>query len=593
MSANSKMREELKFQQRWEFRRGDSDFDSSTDDSKSNLGGAPARNKRKLISSSVVVNNDETCEASRFQQKGNNNDPCISGQFELGKAEKGKRGRVKKDNLAHNEKKRGSRSRKEVPQKKGKTTANECAALDDLKNYMNSLLGELKVTRKNLLLWMREEMQKLVAEEKASESEWKEGSFRGDTVQLQPLNNPEDNARVQYPNFLGKNIQLQQPNNFEYVQGKDQGKFEENMHMQHLTNLEENAEVLPQKHPKEKIQLEPQKRIRSRPGARNSNGDSLKKFGNSKKSADSNNYIPSLEDKVDYSQAIVLVTPTEENGEDRLALSDKSKSKSGPSDQNLQAQQQKSIVLAIRAQNCNSRSSVKNAKGKKAASSNRHSQVSDNQIDYSQAIESITSAERDKGERPGLYVEPKFSSDSFSQVASSMYLTLPSVLTKPHIANHRPDTSSFSYKQPRIAQNQTGINSERSNLMIGSTSHLGYFQGMQPEERSRYSHYAQMNSRDTSFFNQSNTTSSIVGNGFTVPLQAVSGGFIIPNQFDLENLPRENNNTLGLTMNEGAIRFSGGGYSLPEPYIANFRSHSNYRTEGRLITYQDSCRFQK
>lgn len=116
---------------------------------------------------------------------------------------------------------------------------------------------------------------------------------------------------------------------------------------------------------------------------------------------------------------------------------------------------------------------------------------------------------------------------------------------------------------------------------------------MQPEERSRYSHYAQMNPRDINFFNQNNSTTSIVGSGFSVPLQAVSGGFIIPNQFDLENLPRENNNTLGLTMNEGAIRFSGGGYSLPDPYIANFHSHSNYRTDGRLMTYQDSCRFPK
>lgn len=577
------MREELKFHQRWEFRRGDSDFDSSTDNSKSSLGGGSASNKRKLVSSLVLVDNGETCEASKFQQNGNN-DSCISGQFELGKAEKGKRRRSKNDNLAHNEKKRGSRNRKEVSPNKGKTTTNECSALDDLKNYMNSLLGELKVTRKDLLLWMRKELEKLVAEEKASESERNEGSFH-----LQHQNNSEDNERVQYQSLLGKNIQVQQPNSFEdYVQGNEQSKFEEN-----VTNMENTDVQQPQKNFKENNPLARQKRIRSRPGSQNSNGGCFKKSGNNKKSLDSNNHIPALGDKVDYSQAIVLVTPTEKNGEDRLALSDKSKPKARPSDQNLQAQQQKSVVLAIRAQNCSTGSPVKNAKGKKAASSNSTCQAADKQIDYSQAIESIPLAERDKGERSGLYVEPKFSSDSFNQVASSMYLTLPSVLAKPHIANHRPDTSSFSYMQPRIAQNQAGISSERSNLILGSTSHLGYFQGMQPEERSRYSHYAQMNPRDINFFNQNNSTTSIVGSGFSVPLQAVSGGFIIPNQFDLENLPRENNNTLGLTMNEGAIRFSGGGYSLPDPYIANFHSHSNYRTDGRLMTYQDSCRFPK
>ncbi|KAJ9173633.1 hypothetical protein P3X46_016749 [Hevea brasiliensis] len=579
------MGEELKFQRLWEFRRGNSDFDSSTDDCKSSLGGEPACSKSTLVSCMVPVGKDETSKASRFQQKGNN-EPCISGQFEIGKAEKGKERTSKKDN-EDNEKKRGSRSRKKVPQKKSKTTANGGAALDDLNNYMNSLLEELKVTRKNLLSWMREEMEKLMAEEKASESESEEIK-----TQLQHQNNLKDNAQVQCQNILGKDIQVQHPSFFdECGQGNHQSKFEENAHLQDLTNLEDNPGVMSQKNSKEKAQLQRQKRARSCPGTRNSNGISFERFGNKKKSADSNNFTPALEDQVDYSQEIVLATPSDENGEARVAFSEKSKSKSGTSDQNEQVQQQKSIVLALRAQKCNSRSPVKNAKGKKAANSNNHRQVPNNQVDYNQAIESIASAERDKGERSGFYVEPNFSSDSFNQVASSMYLTIPSVLTKAPILNHRPDTSSFSYMQPRIVQNQIGINSERSNLIMSSTSHLGYFQGMQPEE-SRY--YGQMSSRDIGWFNQNDTTSSIVGSGFTVPLQAVSGGFSIPTQFDSENPPRENNNTLGLTMNGGAVRYSEGGYSSPETYIANnFHSNPNYRAEGRLMTYQDSCRFPK
>ncbi|KAF2303173.1 hypothetical protein GH714_014355 [Hevea brasiliensis] len=503
--------------------------------------------------------------------------------LKLGKPKKGKKEQVKRIM-----KKRGSRSSQKVPQKKSKTTANGGAALDDLNNYMNSLLEELKVTRKNLLSWMREEMEKLMAEEKAYESESEEGK-----TQLQHQNNLKDNAQVQYQNILGKDIQVQHPSFFdERGQGNHQSKFEENAHLQNLTNLEDNPGVKSHKTSKEKAQLQRQKRARSCPGARNSKGTSFERFGNKKKSADSNNYTPALEDQVDYSQEIVLVTPSDENGEARVAFSEKSKSKSGTSGQNEQVQQQKSIVLALRAQKCNSRSPVKNAKGKKAANSNNHRQVPNNQVDYNQAIESIASAERDKGERSEFYVEPNFSSDSFNQVASSMYLTIPSVLTKPPIVNHRPDTSSFSYMQPRIVQNQIGINSERSNLIMSSTSHLGYFQGMQPEERSRY--YGQMSSRDIGWFNQNNTTSSIVGSGFTVPLQAVSGGFSIPNQFDSENPPRENNNTLGLTMNGGAVRYSEGVYSSPEPYIANnFHSNPNYRAEGRLMTYQDSCRFPK
>ncbi|XP_037495624.1 uncharacterized protein LOC105645797 isoform X2 [Jatropha curcas] len=539
------MGDELKFQQRWEYRRRHSDFDSSSNDSKYSLGGEPACKKHKLAL--VPIDNGETSEVSRFGKKGKN-DPGVSGKNEHGTARKGKRGQNKKENLST---KRGSRSRKEISRKGKTNNASENAALNDLKSYMHSLLEELKVTRKNLLSWMREEMQKLVAEEKDSESERKEVIFEGEKVQSQYQNNSEENAEVQYQNLFGKNIQVQPQNKLaEYGQAHNQSKFKENVHMQYLINLEENIGV-PQKNSQENVQLQNRNKVRSSTRARTCNGRPPKRCSKSKKSVDSDTYSPILEDQIDYSRAIVLVEPTEENGKERLALADKSNSKSSVTDQNMQ--QQKSIVLAIRAQNGNSGSSLKSAKGKKTANSSNHFQLPDYQVNYSRTIGSITSAEKDKGERP--------------------------------------DTSSFSYLQQRTAQNQPAISSERSNMMFGSSSHLGYFQGMQPaEERSR--NYAKLSSRDISFFNQNSTTTSILGDGFTVPLQTVSGGFSMPNQFDMENLPRENNNTLGLTMNGGAIRFSGGGYSLPEPYIANnFHGLPNYRVDGRLMTFEDGYRF--
>ncbi|KAB5564512.1 hypothetical protein DKX38_004566 [Salix brachista] len=159
-----------------------------------------------------------------------------------------------------------------------------------------------------------------------------------------------------------------------------------------------------------------------------------------------------------------------------------------------------------------------------------------------QVIGYLTSAERDKGERVSFSVEPMFPAN-LNKAPSSMYSTLPTVLTKPHVANHRFDASPLNSIQPIIAGNQIGKNLERPNLLLCSSSHHGYFQDMQPEERSR--NFARVSSIDTSYFNQNNM-SSIVGNGLPVPFfQAVNSNFNIPAQFSLENLARESNNKKG------------------------------------------------
>ncbi|XWS52630.1 hypothetical protein CRYUN_Cryun11dG0087300 [Craigia yunnanensis] len=54
-------------------------------------------------------------------------------------------------------------SPKEVDLQKRETSAYDPAPLNDLKNFMDSLLKDLKVTREDLLKWILEEMQKLVA----------------------------------------------------------------------------------------------------------------------------------------------------------------------------------------------------------------------------------------------------------------------------------------------------------------------------------------------------------------------------------------------------------------------------------------------
>ncbi|XP_011022677.1 PREDICTED: uncharacterized protein LOC105124373 [Populus euphratica] len=579
MSANPKMAEQLKLHQRWEFRRKDNDSDSSSNDSKPS--GEPALKTYKLISSFISVDNEETSEASKLHQNGSTSDQT---SWKSGKAENGRRRRKsKRDDSAPNEIKKGPR--KGVRRKKSKTITDEQAVFHDLKKYMNFLLEDLKVSRENLLKWMREEMQKLVAEETVSELETRERSFRGEKVQLQNQTNFEENAEVQHRNIFEKNIPAQHQNNIQgYGQLQAHKEFEENVHGQNLINFK-NSEA----HHQETIFLQNQNAFKSFKGAQDCNDESTERFGETNKSADFSNCILSLDSQAGYSRANVPSSRIEKDREERMALSARLNSKPNSSDQNVQVQQLNSIVLGIRAQSDN-KSSERSAKGRKNSDSNSHRQVPEHQSDCAQVIGSLTSTKRDKGERLPLSVQPMFPANS-NQVASSMYLTLPTVLTKPHVANHRFDTSSLNSIQPRLAGNQIGLSSERPNLLLGSSSHHGYFQDMQPEERSR--NFAQVSSRDISYFNQ-NSTSPIVGNGLPDPLlQAVNSNFNIPAHVSLENLARESSMP-SLSMSGGATRLPGGSHSFSEQFIAsNFLNHSSYKVDGRLMAYQDGYLFQK
>ncbi|KAJ6388651.1 hypothetical protein OIU77_027080 [Salix suchowensis] len=388
-------------------------------------------------SSFTSIDNEETSEACKLHQNGNC-DPGISDQMKSGKAENGRRRRKsKRDDSAPNEIKKGPRQGD--PRKKSKTITDEHA-------------------------WMREEMQKSVAEETVPELEKR--SFRVEKG---------------------------------YGQLQAHNEFEENVDGRNLISFENN-EV----HHQETIFLQNRNAFRSFKGAKD----------------------------------------------------------------------------------CNDKSTERSENGRKTSDSNNHHQVPEHQSDCSPVIGYLKSAERDKGERVSFSVEPMFPAN-LNQAPSSMYSTLPTVLTKPHVANHRFDTSPLNSIQPIIVGNQIGINSERPNLLLGSSSHHGYFQDMQPEERSR--NFARVSSRDTSYFNQNNM-SSIVGNGLPVPFfQAVNSNFNIPAQFSLENLARESNNKKG-----EATRLPGESYSFSEQFIVNnFLNHSSDQVDGGLLAYQDGYHFPK
>ncbi|KAB5573561.1 hypothetical protein DKX38_000755 [Salix brachista] len=598
MSPHSKMEEQLKLKQCWEFRRKDDDSDSSSNDSKTS--GEPALKKHKLISSFISVDNDGTSDASKLHQIGNC-DTDISDQMKSGKPENGRRRRSNKNDSALNGKKKGPH--KQVRRKKSKPGTDEQAVFDDLKKYMNFLLEDLKVSRENLLKWMREEMQKLAEGETVSELETREGSFRGENVQSQPQTNFEENAQVKHQNTFGKSIPAWHQNNIQgYGQVQPHNKFEENVHRQNLINFQENTEVHQKKNFQENIFLQHRNAFTLLKGAQDCNGGCTEELGKSNKSTDFSNCFANkstdfsncslaLDSQMHYSRAIVPMTTTEKEREQSMALSAKLNSKPSPSDKNVQMQKPKSIVLGIRAQ-CNGGSSQNSAKGRKTTDSNNHHQATEHQSDYAPVIGSMASGGKNKEERLALSAELMFPADSSNQVASSMYLTLPTVLTKPLEANHKFDTSSLKSIQPRLAGNQTGTSSERSNLILGSSSHHRYFQEMQPEESNRS--FAQLSSRDVSYFNQNSTMPSILGNGLPFPfLQAVNSSFNIPTQVSLENLAR-GSSTPSLNMNGGAIGLPGGSYSFSEQFIAsNFLNHSSYRTDGRLMSYQDRYQFPK
>ncbi|KAJ8768513.1 hypothetical protein K2173_022608 [Erythroxylum novogranatense] len=554
MSPNSTIKEqEIKFQQRWEFRR-EYEFDSSSNDTKSS--GDSVLKKQKLISELAYGDSDEISDGSKFQQVPNH-DPGPSLQPKPMEPKKKKRRGQK--GLSADDQMEKSCHIKVEKKRKITTGGYDPDAMDDLKIYMESLIDDIRVAGENLSTWMREEMQKLVRDGTASEA-------RKDKVRLQKQGNP-------MMHDMGMNTQAHHDKSFnEFAKKQQENKLEDKFCMQHVTDFERDLKVNHEKSCKENIQQHSGRSFRSSKRAGDISALSLK----TKKMRDPNDINLAFQGKVDYNQAIVPFKPTGKDGEDRLALFTNTNSDPSPSNRNVKMHQRKSIVLGIRAHNCNVGNSVKSTRGRKKADFNDCRQSHEDETNHGQDVGCITLAEKSKAERFEFSVDP----DSLPQVASSMYLTRPTIMRNPS-TNHELGASSFNTMQSTAVENHKLANPETSALIFGSSSYYGYYQGMSLPEEST-------SSGSTSQFNQNGAWASFIGNGFPVPLHhAASGGFSILGQLGLENLGRENISALG-----GPIRPSEGNNYLPEQYSANnFPSHSNYKANNRILPHQDCYQF--
>ncbi|KAJ0048344.1 hypothetical protein Pint_15148 [Pistacia integerrima] len=586
MSPSSRMGDEQIFWQRWEFRRKDDGFDSSSDDSKSNSVAEPVLKEHNLASGFISFDNDETSNTSRLQPN-LNNDSGFEGQFQFEKAEEKKIKRSKKNNVASSEVKKDSHE--EVHRKKSKTSAyDHLAATSDVKSFTVSLLEDLRATRENLFTWMREEINKLIADDTAPRKRRRNGASRGKKVQSPQQNNSE-NMKVQPQKNFKKKLKFQRPKTSgDSMQEQHLNGDGAIIHMQQQNNIEKDTEVECQNnfdkgnqmhHRNNKDnQVQHQNNFKSGMRAPNCNGRFLESFVKSTKADDANNQCQALDDQVDFGKATESITSVDKEKKERLALSSNSKFQSSSSNQRVTVQHPKSVVLAIRAQNCNDGSSKRSVAGKKRADSDKLYQVPEDRTGSSR---SMASCEKDRAKRLRLPVEQNFTLNPSNHVASSMYLTLPTVFTEPPVLNSKFDTSLCNFIQPRVDGNKTTVNLERANQVLDSSTHCGYLPSIQKDERG--GEFAQVVSRNMSTFDQNGILSSGTGTGFPVPLhQSLGDGFSSPGQFYFENLHRENCNTLGLRMNGGATTFSGENYALSD----HLHSHPNHKADFRFLPYQ-------
>lgn len=222
---------------------------------------------------------------------------------------------------------------------------------------------------------------------------------------------------------------------------------------------------------------------------------------------------------------------------------------------------EKSIISSRKTQNC--------------------SKVLEEGVKYDQAIQTIRSNEKDKGQSLRLLAKKSmYSSTPPDQIGSSSYLTLPSVISERQVEQQRIESSSRNCIKPGVARNDTGATFDRENLVINSINHHGYFSGIQAKES--FGSLAQMGSKNMSCYDQT----SSMGTGFPIPLhQRLDNTFNTSHQFLLEN-SSQGNSTLGLRMNGGAIRFSGNGRAFSDNFAANnFHGRVNNKTDGELAGY--------
>ncbi|XP_021895353.1 uncharacterized protein LOC110812808 isoform X2 [Carica papaya] len=509
MFPNLNMGEDVNFLQRWDFRRRDSDFDS--DNSSSSSDGSVLK-KHKLVSSFISLDND-TSNASRLEEK-QDKSPDNGDQIKVDKAKVPKIRKSKKDTLANNQPTRDFDEEPKV--NKGRTSTCEHTAVDGVKSFMESLVEDLKVARENLFKWMREEL----------------GS---DDADVQPLRTKKRNTtrkrvQPQHPKKSNRSVGTQQRGkkknvkvDNKNVQVEDQNKIQETVHVQQLNNIGENVGK--------------QDENKSENEMRSQAGSTIFK---SSKATHSGNHCQALGDVAAYGKLMSksLVSVEKEKGK-KLASSTYSTFHHA----NVQAQQQKSIVLGIRAPSYKNEGLGKSVEG----------------IVFADDVDRDQVTGKSKGDHLGLPIEPKFSFNPSCQVASSMYLTLPTILSESSVTSHKPDEFSCDYIQSLVAGHRACVNSER---LDHSASYPRYLPVPQREEM--IGSFAEMNSRNISLYDQT----SCMTTGYPGPLHGVNGGFRIPSQVYTEDLQLENRNKMGQRINGGALVHSGGSYALADQYVA-------------------------
>lgn len=556
---------------RWEFRRNDNDNDSSSEESKSSR--EAAHKKHKLVSSLISIENDEEIGTRGVKQNGTSN-PCTEDGIMSRKGKKVHPRRREKESLTDDGMERDSHG--EGSRKKSKTNVFEPAAMDEVKRFMESLLEDLKVTRENLFSWMRQEMQKLVADDTLPPLKRREGSFGGKHLLVQHGENIEntkskEKKQVNNKKKFEENILIQHQNNSRKdVLVWHETNLEDTLCAQHHHNLKETIQVQHQNNFEEaNAQVQCRNNFESGTRAQKCNVRSLEATARSNQAAGYDNCYGVIGQEVDNGQATRALTPRE-----KLGSFVKPYFQSCSTDNNVQMQHQTNYLLGIRPQNYSCRSLESPLKGKeRALSNNNFHPLIEHQVDCVQDIGPVASSEIERGARLVLPIDSNFSNVS-SHVASSMYLTLPSVLTRLYGEDHMLDTSSYNYIQPTVAGSGLGMNYEKANPMLKVNAHRGKFAGMKQQERN--GSIAQIRSRNVSYFDRQSIPSSSIGTGFPVQLhQSMDIGVSIPSQASIKYLPRDDKNIMGLKMNEGANMFSGGSYAIPEDYVSNnFCSHS-------------------
>lgn len=478
----------MEFQQRWEFRRNDDELDSSFDDSVSSDGSLIR--KQKLVSRLISFGDDESSEISRPKQNDNEN-PAKEDQINVGKVKK----RKTRNMSSRNKKKKDSVEK--VDLQKGETSAyDHHAPLDDLKNFVDSLLKDLRVTRESLLKWMMDEMQKLVT----------------------------DHPRGKKPGHGDDKVQLQTRKKSKKVEDQYGKVHMESTRFRHSRKPDKCTRVQQQNKLQVPIRDEENNNKQHQNGFGYGMDRSLIRFPTGNTATGSTDYFNTLGDRLGPGKVVELITSLKRKGDSSLIAAANPNLQTSDGDQNVQAHCHTGVILDIEAQKAKRGSMKRSAKGKKTVDLHDHHRLPEDQASHSQGI--TTSGTGTNIENPGLSVVQNFLSSPFCQAPWAIYPTLPTLLNDPTFANQGLDASSCNHVVPRV------------NQMLEPGSNQGSFPIIPPDETIQ--RFALMGS---------STPTSGIGTGFPFPFhQGLDFGLNIPNpkQVNPQNLSQETNKTPGL-----------------------------------------------